>query len=95
MNKLPLVLNPSAIRKTALVLAVTGLMSFSQLSSAAGACKGQQQDACSSDTSCSWVKSYSTKSGKTIKSYCRNKSKPGSKKALPDSSAATKDDKKG
>ncbi len=95
MKNLPLVLNPSAIRKTALVLAATGLMSFSQLSSAASACKGLQQDACSSDNSCSWVKSYSTKSGKTINAYCRNKSTPGSKKTLPDSSSAAEGDKKG
>jgi len=87
--------NTSAIRKTVLVLAATGLISISQLSSAAGTCKGLQQDACSSDNSCSWVKSYSTKSGKTIKAYCRNKSKPGSKKAVPDSSSAGKGDKKG
>ena len=87
--------NPSAIRKTVLVLAATGLISFSQLSSAAGACKGLQQDACSSENSCSWIKSYTTKNGKTISAYCRNKSKPGSKKSVPDSSSAAKSDKQG
>ncbi len=95
MNIPTLALNPSAIRRTVLILAATGLISTSQLSSAASACKGLQQDACSSDNSCSWIKSYSTKSGKTIKAYCRNKSKPGSKKTVPDSSSATKGDKKG
>jgi len=94
--KIPtLVLNSSTTRKAVLIFAATGLISISQLSSAAGTCKGLQQDACSSDNSCSWVKSYSTKSGKTIKAYCRNKSKPGSKKAVPDSSSATKSDKEG
>jgi len=85
----------SAIRNTALVLAATGLISISQLSSAAGACKGLQKDVCSSETSCSWIKSYTTKSGKTISAYCRNKSKPGSKKSVPDSSSAGKSDKQG
>lgn len=90
-----LVLNSSVTRKTVLILAASGLLAFSQLSTAASSCKGMEQNTCSSDTSCSWVKSYSTKSGKTIKAYCRNKSIPGSKKTIPDSSAAEKDDKKG
>jgi hypothetical protein len=87
--------NPSIIRKTVLVLAATGLISISQLSLAAGTCKGLQQDACSSENSCSWIKSYTTKNGKTISAYCRNKSKPGSKKSVPDSSSAGKSDKQG
>jgi len=95
MNIPTLALSPSAIRRTILVLAATGLISTSQLSSAVGTCKGLQQDACSSDNSCSWIKSYSTKTGKTIKAYCRNKSKPGTKKSIPDSSSTTKGDEKG
>lgn len=86
--------NPSAIRKAVLIFAAAGLISISQLSSAASTCKGLQQDACSRDNSCSWIKSYSTKSGKTIKAYCRNKPEPASKKAIPDSGSATKGDKK-
>ncbi len=95
MNRPTLASNSSAIRKTVLVLAATGLISISQLSSAAGTCKGLQQDACGGDNSCSWIKSYTTKKGKTINAYCRNKSKPGSKKTLPDSSSTPKGDKKG
>ena len=79
--------------KPLLVLATAGLLSFSPLSLAAGACKGQAQDACSSDNSCSWVKSYTTKKGNTINSYCRNKSKPGKNSVNTGSSAKAKPDK--
>ncbi len=47
--KIPtLVLSSSTIRKPVLFLALAGLLSFSPLSSAAGVCKGMQQDACTS-----------------------------------------------
>ncbi len=95
MNTPALTSRATAIHKTLLIFAAAGLISFSQLSSAAAACKGLQSDACNSDNSCSWVKSYSTKSGKTIKAYCRNKSVPGSKKSIPDSSSSTKGGKEG
>lgn len=90
-----LVLKTSAIRKTGLVLAATALISVSQFSSAAGICKGLQQDACSSESSCSWINSYTTKKGKTINAYCRNKPKSSSKKTVPDSSSSAKTDKQG
>lgn len=79
--------------KPLLVLAAAGLLSFSPLSLAAGACKGQAEGACSSDSSCSWVKSYTTKKGNTINSYCRNKSKPAKSSVNPGSSAKAKPDK--
>ena len=87
--------NSSTIRKTVLFLAIAGLHSFSQLSSAADACKGMQQDKCSSDNSCSWVNSYTTKKGNTIKAYCRNKSKSSKTTNVPDSSKSEKSDKQG
>ena len=91
--KIPtLVLNPSTIRKSVFFLAIAGLLSFSQLSSAAGSCKGMQQGACSSDNSCSWVNSYSTKKGNTIKAYCRNRSKSSKSTNVPDSNKAKKPD---
>ena len=90
-----LVSNSSTIRKPALFLLIAGLLSFSQLSSAAGACKGMQQDACSSNNSCSWINSYSTKKGNTIKAYCRNKSKSSKSTDVPDSSKTEKNDKQG
>jgi len=89
------VLNTSVLRKSVLLLAATGLLSISQFSFAAATCKGMQQDACSSENSCSWVNSYTTKNGKTITAYCRNKSNPGSKKSVPDSSSSGKSDKQG
>jgi hypothetical protein len=95
MNTPTLVLNSSTIRKSALLLAIAGLFAVSPVSFAAGACKGMQQDACSSDSSCSWINSYTTKKGKTINAYCRNKSKSNKSKAVPDSSSAGKTDKQG
>lgn len=81
--------------KPVLVLAAAGLLSLSALSFGAGACKGQAQDACSSDDSCSWVNSYTTKKGNTINAYCRNKSKPAKSSVVPDSNAKARPDKQG
>jgi len=87
--------NTPIVRQSALMLAAAGLLSFSSLSFAAGACKGLEKDVCSSDNSCSWINSYTTKKGKTINAYCRNKSKSNKSKAVPDSSSAGKTDKQG
>ena len=95
MNTPTLFSNSSAIRKPVLILSMAGLLSLSQFSFAAGSCKGLQQDACSSDSSCSWINSYTTKKGKTINAYCRNKPKASSNKAVPDSSRVNKSDKQG
>ena len=88
-------LNTSIVRQSTVMLVAAGLLSFNSLSFAAGACKGLEKDVCSSDNSCSWINSYTTKKGKTIKAYCRNKSKPSKSKAVPDSSSAGKADKQG
>jgi len=94
--KIPtLVSNSSTIRKPVSFLLIAGLLCFSQLSSAAGDCKGMQQDACSSDISCSWINSYTTKKGNTIKAYCRNKSKSSNSTDVPDNSTADRNDKQG
>ncbi len=90
-----LVSNSSAVRKSLLILSTTAMLSISQFSFAAGSCKGMQQDACSGDSSCSWINSYTTKMGKTINAYCRNKPKASSNKAVPDSSKVNKSDKQG
>ena len=87
--------NKSIVRQSAVMLVAAGLLSFNSLSFAAGACKGLEKDVCSSDNSCSWINSYTTKKGKTIKAYCRNKSKSNKSKAVPDSSSAGKTDKQG
>lgn len=82
-------------RRPAFALAAAALVLFSPLSFAVGECKGQAQDACNSDNSCSWINSYTTKNGKSINAYCRNKSKPGNSKAVPESSTKAKPDNKG
>ena len=87
-------ISTSLIRQSVFLL-VAGLLSVSQVSYAASACKGLKKDVCSSDSSCSWINSYTTKKGKTINAYCRNKSKSNKSKAVPDSSSAGKTDKQG
>jgi hypothetical protein len=36
-------------------------------------CKGLKTDACTGNTTCSWVKPYKTKKGKEIAGFCRKK----------------------
>jgi hypothetical protein len=95
MNTPTLVSNLSTIRKSVFLLTLAGLLSVSSVSFAAGACKGMEKDTCSSESSCSWINSYTTKKGKTINAYCRNKSKSNKSKSVPDSSSAGKTDKQG
>lgn len=87
--------NSSTVRKSVLLLTITGLFSLSPLSFAAASCKGLQQDACKSNSSCSWINSYTTKKGNTINAYCRNKPKPSSSKAVPNSNRADQADRQG
>lgn len=44
----------------------------------AAECKGMPQAQCEGAPDCSWVNSYTTKTGTTVKAYCRTKSKKGS-----------------
>lgn len=55
-------------------------------------CKGMSQSACSSSTSCSWIKGYKTQTGTEVKSYCRNKS--GKASSNTKKSATTKPETK-
>ncbi len=41
-------------------------------------CKGLDKGKCEQADACSWVKSYKTKSGNTVKAYCRAKAKNSS-----------------
>ena len=66
---------------SAAVLVLAGSLSFSS-AMAAGACKELKKDACMSSSSCSWINSYTTKKGNTIKAYCRNKPKQKSSQKL-------------
>lgn len=47
-------------------------------------CKGLSKSKCQSNSKCSWVDSYKTKAGKTVKGYCR--AKPGEKKSTTSTS---------
>jgi len=44
-------------------------------SATAKACKGMSKSACTSSSSCTYVKSYKTKKGVKVDAYCRNKAK--------------------
>ena len=66
---------PSFFKTTSIVLAITGTLAMSQASHAGSSCKEMQKEACMSSASCSWIESYTTKKGNTIKAYCRNKPK--------------------
>lgn len=62
--------------------------------SAATSCKGKTQNACSSDSACSWIKGFSKKDGKKVSAYCR--AKPKKKKNLaPKQKSASVDKAKG
>ncbi len=87
--------NSSTLRMSVVSLAITGLLSLSQLSYAAESCKGLQQDDCKSNNSCSWINSYTTKKGNTINAYCRNKPKSSSSKAAPGRNNSDQSDKQG
>ncbi|MEN8168082.1 MAG: chromosome partitioning protein ParB [Pseudomonadota bacterium] len=53
---------------------VIALALFHPVAQAEGKCKGLSKSACSTNSSCSWVKSYKTKAGKNVAAYCRVKS---------------------
>ena len=59
---------------------------------AKGECKGMSKSACSADESCSWVKSYVTKTGKKVGPYCRVAA--GKKKAVEKKSESKKQTQK-
>ena len=66
------------IRSSFASVVVVAVSLFSAQANAAD-CKGKAQNACSSDTACSWVKGYERKDGRTVSSFCR--AKPQSKAA--------------
>ncbi|MEW8624251.1 MAG: chromosome partitioning protein ParB [Candidatus Thiodiazotropha sp.] len=81
---------------------ITCLALFHPTASAAKACKGMSNSACSSNANCSWVKSYTTKTGAKVNAYCRTKSGKKSssqsttskQKTSKDSAKSVKKDKK-
>ena len=52
---------------------VVGLVLASAPAQAASACKGLDNKACGSSTSCLWVNGYERKDGRTVSSFCRAK----------------------
>lgn len=77
--------------RTFLLTATLAGVSVSGQVSAASACKGLENAACNSNTSCGWVQGYERKDGRKVKSFCRTKSS-AKKKGLE--TAKKKDSKK-
>lgn len=63
--------------------------------SAQGACNGLAKSKCIGNSSCSWVGGYKTKTGTSVKAYCRSTSKGAAKKsgAAKVKKASSKSDK--
>jgi len=55
---------------TSLLVTITSL-GLTLSSANATECKGKSASACSTDNSCSWVKSYKRKDGAMVNAYCR------------------------
>lgn len=70
-----------------LVALVSAAMLLVAPTSFAADCKGKSKSACSSNDSCSWVNSYKTKKGNSVKAFCRAKPGKGKKTAKKSSSA--------
>ena len=61
--------------KSALIAGLLVSLAFSSQANAASVCKGLENSACDSTSSCSWVEGYTRKDGKAVKSFCRSKAK--------------------
>ncbi len=79
--------NLNVVRTFLLTASLAGL-THTGVVSAASACKGLENAACSSNSACNWVEGYERKDGRTVKSFCR--SKPSSKKS-PSNKGAQKE----
>ena len=62
------------VRSFLLTASMAGVIHSGSVS-AAGACKGLENEACNSNASCSWVEGYERKDGRKVKSFCRSKSR--------------------
>ncbi len=65
----------------------------------ASKCKGMSTSQCQNNDACTWVSGYTSKQGKKVDAYCRQKasksSRNGEKKDQASSKSAKKSDKKG
>ena len=83
----------STIARTSIIaLSLIGSLIVSGPASAASACKGLDNSACGSKSSCGWVEGYQRKDGRSVKSFCRTKS--GAKKSGAKKSGAKKSEEK-
>ena len=55
----------------------------------AAQCKGLSQSQCGSTSDCTWVNSYTTKSGTKVAAYCRAKPSNGSAKSTSSSAKSS------
>jgi hypothetical protein len=62
------------VRTSLITISLLGSLFAASPATAASACKGLQNDACTSSASCGWVETYQRKDGRTVKSFCRTKS---------------------
>ena len=60
------------VHKSVIAAIAIGVAAFSG-ASIASSCKGLENNACSSNASCSWVESYERKDGRKVSAFCRTK----------------------
>jgi hypothetical protein len=85
--------NSTLARSSIIALSLIGSLLVSGPVAAASACKGLDNSACSSASSCGWVEGYQRKDGRSVKSFCRTKSvakTSSAKKAVTEKSASKK-----
>lgn len=58
-------------RFIAACLVTAGLFAHVSIASAASHCKGMAENACSTDSQCTWVAEYTRKDGRTVSSHCK------------------------
>jgi hypothetical protein len=80
----------------ALTVGLLGSVALGVGAAEAAECKGKSKSACGSDASCTFVKSYKTKTGTKVDGYCRKKGGKAKKATSKKSSSAKKavDEKK-
>ncbi len=69
------IFNSVNLRAALISLACALALTLSGNLLAASSCKGQTQNACTTNNSCSWIKSYKKKNDSKVTAYCRTKSK--------------------
>lgn len=60
-----------SIRQSILTVTAGALLVLSPFAGAASQCKGMSEQACASESACSWVQGYTRKDGRTVSSHCK------------------------